>query len=136
MTSCVEFRTGFFPKYFLTYLPLNYCVICYYHILQFSSKQYNQNLLGYVRDIHEMVISSFLLRLLVPLHVSASRCHLQGVKISLFISYSRLSAAAGRTRRTIAHTYPGTWKPKHVGELISTIKNCLWAFVGYLSHDF
>jgi hypothetical protein len=34
----------------------------------------------------------FLLRLLVPLHVSASRCHLQGVTISLFISYSRLSA--------------------------------------------
>jgi hypothetical protein len=34
----------------------------------------------------------FLLCLLIPLHVSASRCHLQRVKISLFISYSRLSA--------------------------------------------
>jgi hypothetical protein len=34
----------------------------------------------------------FLLCLLIPLHVSASRCHLQGVTISLFISYSRLSA--------------------------------------------
>jgi hypothetical protein len=29
--------------------------------------------------------------LLIPLHVSASRCHLQGVTISLFISYSSLS---------------------------------------------
>jgi hypothetical protein len=34
----------------------------------------------------------FLLCLLIPLHVSASRCHLQGVTVSLFISYSRLSA--------------------------------------------
>jgi hypothetical protein len=28
----------------------------------------------------------FLLRLLVSLHVSASRCHLQGVTVSLFIT--------------------------------------------------
>jgi hypothetical protein len=34
----------------------------------------------------------FLLYLLISLHVSASRCHLQGVTVSLFISYSRLSA--------------------------------------------
>jgi hypothetical protein len=33
----------------------------------------------------------FLLCSLVPLHVSAFRCHLQGVTVSLFISYSRLS---------------------------------------------
>jgi hypothetical protein len=33
----------------------------------------------------------FLLCLLVPLHVSAPRCHLQGVTVSLFISYSKLS---------------------------------------------
>jgi hypothetical protein len=33
----------------------------------------------------------FLLCLLIPLHVSASRCHLQGVTVSLFRSYSRLS---------------------------------------------
>jgi hypothetical protein len=47
---------------------------------------------NHVRDIQQMRINSILLRLLVPLHVSASRCHLQGVTISLFISYSRLSA--------------------------------------------
>jgi hypothetical protein len=34
----------------------------------------------------KMLISSFLLCLLIPLHVSASRCHLQGVTVSLFIS--------------------------------------------------
>jgi hypothetical protein len=44
-----------------------------------------------VKDIQQMLISSSLLCLLVPLLVSASRCHLQGVTISLFISYSRLS---------------------------------------------
>jgi hypothetical protein len=33
-----------------------------------------------------------LLCLLIPLHVSASRCHLQGVTVSLSVSYSRLSA--------------------------------------------
>jgi hypothetical protein len=37
----------------------------------------------------------FLLCLLVPLHVSVSRCHLQGVTVSLFISYSRLSGVRG-----------------------------------------
>jgi hypothetical protein len=46
-----------------------------------------------------------LLCLSIPLHVSASRCHLQGVTISLFISYSSLSAD-GHAGRTIAHTYP------------------------------
>jgi hypothetical protein len=39
-----------------------------------------------------MPISSLLLCLSVPLHVSASRCHLQGVTVYLFISYSSLSA--------------------------------------------
>jgi hypothetical protein len=60
----------------------------------------------------------FLLCLLAPLHVSASRCHLQGVTLSLFISYSRLYAF-----RVGVTTEDGTWKPKHVRELLSTIKN-------------
>jgi hypothetical protein len=34
----------------------------------------------------------FLLCLFIPLHVSASRYHLQGVTVFLFISYSRLFA--------------------------------------------
>jgi hypothetical protein len=38
-----------------------------------------------------MLISSLLLCFLIPLHVLASRCHLQGVTVSLFISYSSLS---------------------------------------------
>jgi hypothetical protein len=45
-----------------------------------------------VKDIQQKLVSSFLLFLLIPLHVSASRYHLQRVKISLFISYSKLSA--------------------------------------------
>jgi hypothetical protein len=44
-----------------------------------------------VKHIQQMFISSFLLCLLIPLHVSVSRCHLQGITISLFISYSSLS---------------------------------------------
>jgi hypothetical protein len=47
------------------------------------------------RDTQQMLISSFLLCLLVPLHGSASRCHLQGVTVSLFISYARLAAFWG-----------------------------------------
>jgi hypothetical protein len=42
-----------------------------------------------VRDTKN-AYTQFLLYLLIPLHVSASRCHLQGVTVSLFISYSRL----------------------------------------------
>jgi hypothetical protein len=53
-------------------------------------KSENGNKNDYVRDIQQMLISSFL-SLLVPLRVSASRCHLQGTTISLFISYSRVS---------------------------------------------
>jgi hypothetical protein len=44
-----------------------------------------------VKNIQQILINSFLLCLLIPLHVSASRCYLQGVTVSLFISYSSLS---------------------------------------------
>jgi hypothetical protein len=39
-----------------------------------------------------MLIRSLLSCLLIPLHVSAFRCHVQGVIISLFITYSSSSA--------------------------------------------
>jgi hypothetical protein len=62
---------------------------CFWSLI---SQMSNCKQLRQVKEIQQMLISSFLLCLLIPLHVSASRCHLQEVTISLFISYSRLSA--------------------------------------------
>jgi hypothetical protein len=75
----------------------------------------------------------FLLCLLVLLNVSASRCHLQGFS---FLIYKLLQVVCVSGRCGLLFVGCGHLlrKPKHVKELISTIKTA-GAFVGYLSLD-
>jgi hypothetical protein len=62
-------------------VSISFIVNLYIHRYSYLDRC-TENFFNQVKDIQKMLIRSFLLCLLIPLHVSASRCHLQGLQFA------------------------------------------------------